>query len=74
MLVIPPLSYPHPTLTLLLPVPFYVTGTPGAGDPTQAAFAGLPISIPLAEWGGWLKDPQNSNLPWTTPSTCDMVS
>jgi len=48
-------------------------GTLGASDPTQSAFAGIPISIPLAEWGGWLKDPQNSNKPWTTPTTCDMV-
>ncbi len=29
--------------------------------------------IPLLETAGWLKDPQNSLLPWTTPSKCDMI-
>ena len=64
-----PQPYSNPTLTLT-----HSTGTPGSTDPTQASFAGIPISIPLIEWGGWLKDPQNNNLPWTTPTTCDMVS
>eukprot|EP01039_Chlorochromonas_danica_P003028 gene3028-3303_t len=31
------------------------------------------ITINLDENGGWLKDPQNTLLPWTKPSQCDII-
>lgn len=31
------------------------------------------ISIHLLESSGWLKDSQNSLLPWTKPTQCDMI-
>jgi hypothetical protein len=31
-----------------------------------------PFALPLVESGGWLKDPQNTNLQWTVPTRCDM--
>lgn len=38
-------------------------------------FTGAPktITISLNEHGGWLKDSQNSLVPWTKPSQCDMI-
>lgn len=38
-------------------------------------FTGAPVqyTIPLLEGAGWLKDPQNTLLKWTTPSKCDMI-
>lgn len=31
-----------------------------------------PFALLLLEDGGWLKDPQNTNLDWTVPTRCDM--
>lgn len=31
------------------------------------------ITLPLWETAGWLKDSQNSLVPWTVPSQCDMI-
>ena len=38
-------------------------------------FDGSPrkVILSLTEKGGWLKDSQNSLLPWTTPSQCDVI-
>lgn len=44
---------------------------------TNGAFSGAVkhFSIPLVEGplGGWKKDSQNSLLPWTTASQCDVI-
>lgn len=50
----------------------------------NGAFTGAPlrVSIPLKEQlglplglqgGGWVKDPQNSLLPWSPASQCDLI-
>lgn len=33
----------------------------------------MEFEIPLLESSGWIKDPQNTLLPWTMPSKCDMI-
>jgi len=39
------------------------------------SFTGAPtvFTVSLLESAGWIKDPQNSLLPWTAPSQCDMI-
>lgn len=52
-------------ITLAFPISALVRA-PFTGDSTA-------FSIPLVETSGWMKDPQNSLLAWTRPTTCDMI-
>lgn len=53
-----------PGITLVFPLRSY----PSAFKGDTTVFA-----LELSENAGWLKDPQNVLLPWTTPSKCDMI-
>lgn len=54
-----------PGITLALPLSavkfFTFNGTP------------MKFSLNLIETAGWIKDPQNSLLSWTTATQCDMI-
>lgn len=58
----------HGGITLALPLGVLKSSYP-------SLFKGTPseISVKLLETEGWMKDPQNTLLPWSTPSQCDMI-